>query len=98
MGAASPPSPCSCEDFTAASGEVLYRFVSCDGVGAPPCALASGDVIPAEQQRLPAEALAACPGLVVSHDVRPVAHVQCGAWSTDGGAAPALAWLEENGW
>jgi hypothetical protein len=96
IGSTYPPSPYACDAFTPPTGQVAYRFVSCDGMGAPACAINGGDIIPKDQQTLPSTALMACAGAQVSYvDYPSCGHTQCGGW--DCGGADALGWLTSSG-
>jgi hypothetical protein len=98
IGATAPPSPYTCDDFTGDGQTILYRYVSCGGEGAPVCNLAGGDLIPDDQQLLPQQALAVCPGVTTSYQDFPAcAHTMCSTWDSCGGA-DGVAWLEANGW
>ncbi|MFP6687119.1 MAG: hypothetical protein VB934_20520, partial [Polyangiaceae bacterium] len=84
-----------CADFAPTTGNVLWRFVACDGGPSGSCGT---DTVPKEQQQAAFKALDGCANTTASFESFPNCnHGQCGKWSTCGGAS-ALAWLEQNGW
>lgn len=92
-----PVSPYACADFASTTTSIAYRYVSCSGQGGPPCGPVLGDVIPDDQQQLPASELDACPGLTASWQRYGLcSHVLCGSWLC--GGADTIAWLEGLGW
>jgi hypothetical protein len=95
LGSTVPKSPYSCTDVTPA-GNILNRFVSCEGSGAAACG-ALGDIIPTPQQKLAHDAVAACPGVTASYQIYPsCGHVECGGAQC--GQADSVAWLKAQGW